>query len=157
MEISSLEYFKKKIGEICSIPVAKMKGVKSWTQDIMSEEYKRKMEEYVREKTEKAIYVVENSKGDPVRLYYKPIHDVETSGPCEFASVVLLGYNFSGPKFPTLIWVWKMNEKEKTFGSLPRWNFGYGKSTTIPYRAVPFRFKPALGYWEYDDKYGKES
>ena len=76
MEVSTiLKYFEEKMNEITSIPVARMKGVKSWTQDTISESYKRKMEEYVKEKTEKAIYIVENSKGDPVRLYYKPIHD----------------------------------------------------------------------------------
>ena len=154
MEVSTiLKYYEEKMKEIISIPVARMKGGKSWTQDTMSESYKRKMEEYVKEKTEKAIYIVENSKGDPVRLYYKPIHDVETKSSC----IVSLGYNFSGIKYPTLILVWEMNLEEKTFGSLPRWSFGYGKNCKVSWNALPFRFKPALGYWEYDDKYGKES
>lgn len=158
MEVSTiLKYYEEKINEIISIPVARMKGVKSWTQDTMSESYKRKMEEYVREKTEKAIYIVENSKGDPIRLYYKPIHDVETKSSCELASIISLGYNFSGIKYPTLIWVWEMNLEEKTFGSLPRWSFGYGKNCKVSWNALPFRFKPALGYWEYDDKYRKEN
>ena len=158
MEVSTiLKYFEEKMNEITSIPVARMKGVKSWTQDTMLESYKRKKEEDVREKTEKNSYIDENYKGDPVRLYYKPIHDVETKSSCELASIVSLGYNFSGIKYPILIWVWEMNLEEKTFGSLPRWNFCYGKNYKVSWNALPFRFKPALGYWEYDDKYGKES
>ena len=59
MEVSTiLKYFEEKMKEITSIPVARMKGVKSWTQDTISEIYNRKMEEYVRKRTEKAIYIV---------------------------------------------------------------------------------------------------
>lgn len=127
------------------------KGLDAYLEGI------KKIDNKIKSRHGKIIYMVEDCDGNPKRLYYGCFQEPEIDESLESSTKILSNYDFKGMKYPTLIWVWKMNEKEKTFDSLPRWNFGYGKGTTIPYRAVPFRFKPALGYWEYDDKYGKES